>query len=131
MFIRASLPRPSTSWAETIASRARDSIAIRISVRLGSRPTHPAAALRRPVAPRHRPVGDEAAEVVQSRQVEELERPAEPVGPPAVPGRAMDGPVVEGIPPELTGRAECVGWDTGDGVAAEELRVRFVVGAPG
>src|SRR4051812_38963192 len=49
-----------------------------------SRAAPPASPGRRPRAGRNRPVRDEAAEVVDPRGIDELERPAEPLAPPAV-----------------------------------------------
>ena len=62
----------------------------------------------------HRPVGDEAAEVVDARQVDELERAAEALDPPAVAVGAHRGPVVERVAPELARLRERVGRDAGD-----------------
>ena len=55
---------------------------------LRARTGPPAAVLGRPVPLRDRPVGDEAAEVVDAAEVDELERAAEALAPPAVARRA-------------------------------------------
>ena len=89
----------------------------------------PAAALRRRVPRRNRPVRDEAAEVVDPADVDELERAPEALAPPAVAGRTVDGPVVERVPPALAGRAERVGRRAGDLAAREQLRPAGVIGA--
>ena len=65
-----------------------------------ARPGPPAAVLRGLVVLGDRPVGDEAAEVVDAAYVDEFERAAEALAPPAVAGRAVRGPVVERIPPD-------------------------------
>src|SRR5262249_34561340 len=96
-------------------------------VRAGPGP--PVAGLRRRVPRRNRPVGDEAAEVVDATEVEELERAPEPLLPPAKDGRTVDRPVVERVPPALAGRAERIGRRTGDLTVGEQLRPALVVGA--
>ena len=92
-----------------------------------SRAMPPVAGERRLVARRHRPVGDEAAEVVDARGVDELEGAAEALDPPAVARLAQQPPVVERIAPELPGRAPRVGRHAGDRVLLEELGVREVI----
>ncbi len=78
----------------------------------------------------HRPVGDEAAEVVDPRQVEELERAPQPLDPPAIAAPLQRRPVVQRVAPQLA--------LVGVGVraarrprtpVAEQLGVRAVVGA--
>ena len=64
----------------------------------------PAAGRRRRRAERYGPGGDEAAEMVDPRQVDELERAAEPLGPPAVPLCAVRRPAVERVAPQLAVR---------------------------
>src|SRR4029079_4248253 len=49
---------------------------------LGAGASPPAPALRRRVPRRNRPVGDEAAEVVDAGEVDELQRAPEPLAPP-------------------------------------------------
>ncbi len=93
----------------------------------GSRP--PVSALRRRVPRRNRPVGDEAAEVVDAAEVDELERAPETLAPPVEAGRAVDGPVVQRVPPALAGRAQRVGRRAGDLAAGEQLRPAVVIGA--
>src|SRR5262249_10762325 len=75
------------------------------------------------------PVGDEAAEVVEPREVDELERAAEALDPPAVALRARHGPAVGRIAPELAGAAVAVGRRAGHEPPAEEFRARGEVGA--
>src|SRR5207302_4670235 len=96
---------------------------------LGAGPGSPTAFLRRRVARRDRPVGDETAEVVDAAEVDELEDTPEPLAPPAVAGRAVDGPVVERIPPALAARAERVGRGTRDLASREQLGPAAQVGA--
>ena len=96
---------------------------------LGAGAGPPAPALRRRVPRRNRPVGDEAAEVVDAGEVDELEGAPEPLAPPVEAGRAVDGPVVERVPPALAGRAERVGRRAGDLAAREQLRPAIVIGA--
>ncbi len=96
---------------------------------LSARAGAPAAALRSSVPRRNRPVGDEAAEVVNACQVDELEGTAEALGPPAVVRRPVDAPVVQRIAPVLAGAGEIVGRRACDLAPAEELRVREVLSA--
>ena len=78
---------------------------------------------------RDRPELGEAAEVVDAGQVEERQRPAQALDPPAV-AVARDGvPVEERIAPVLAERAEPVGRRPGDEPRQEEVRVRAVVDA--
>ena len=91
---------------------------------LGARARAASARASRVRVPRRdRPVGDEAAEVVDAREVDELERAPEALDPPAVAGRAVRGPVVERVAPELAVRAERVGRRAGDLAVREELRL--------
>ena len=78
---------------------------------------------------RNRPVGDEAAEVVDPHQVDELEATPEALRPPAIPAPLQRRPVIERIPPELARGAERVGRRAGDETPPEELRMERVVGA--
>ena len=83
-------------------------------------------------APRgHRPVGREAAEVVDAGEVEELEGAAQALDPPAVAPAAQRGPVVDRVAPQLALVGEGVGRDAGHDVVAEELGPADVVGAAG
>src|SRR6185437_10740566 len=89
-------------------------------LRAGAR--SPASAFGRRVPRRDRPVGDEAAEVVDPAQVDELEGAPEALSPPAVAGRAVRGPVVERVPPALAGRTERIGRRPRHLAVREELR---------
>jgi len=59
----------------------------------------------------------------------QLELAPQPLDPPAVARAAHRRPVVEGVAPQLPGRAEQVGWHPGDETGLEELGMRPVVGA--
>ena len=82
-------------------------------------------------AARHRPVGDEAAEVVDPRDVEQLERAPQALGPPAVAAPLQRRPVVQRVAPQLPLVGVGVGRRARDRVVAEQLRVRAVVGRAG
>ncbi len=69
----------------------------------------PAPVARGLVALGDRPVRDEAAEVVDAREVDELEDAAEALDPPAVARRAVHGPVVERVAPVLAVGVQRVG----------------------
>ena len=92
-------------------------------------PRPPASARRGRVPRRDRPVRDEAAEVVDAREVDELEDAPEALDPPVVAGRAVHRPVVERVAPALAVRAQRVGRRAGDLAAREELRPALDVGA--
>ena len=72
---------------------------------------------------RDRPVRDEATEVVEAGQVEELEGPAEALDPPVVSLRGVRRPPVERVPPVLAVRVEVVGRCAGDPGRVEQLRM--------
>ena len=78
---------------------------------------------------RDRPVRDEPSEVVEARQVDQPERPAQPLDPPAVAVGAHRTPVVERVAPELTLGGEHVGRDARDLAGLEQPRPGLVVGA--
>ena len=99
--------------------------------RRASRAADPAPRARVGGAARDRPVGDEAAEVVDAREVEEVERAPEALDPPAVAAAAQRRPVVDRVAPELALRGEVVRRRAGDDVVAEQLRMGDVVGAAG
>ena len=65
-------------------------------------------------AGRHRPVRGEAPEVVDPETVDEPERAAHAIDPPAVARRGDRVPVVERVAPELSARVEIVGRRAGD-----------------
>ena len=96
---------------------------------LDARPAPPAAVPRRLVRRRDRPVGDESAEVVDARDVDELGDAAEALDPPAVARRTVRRPVVERVAPVLAVRAQRVRRRAGDLAVREELRPRLDVGA--
>ena len=108
-------PRSSAMTASSPSSRS----AARNSAR--ARPAEPAPADGVARALRHRPVGDEPAEVVDPRHVEHRERAAQPLDPPAVAATVQRGPVVDRVAPELALRGVGVrrhaGLQTGAGTA--------------
>ena len=78
---------------------------------------------------RDRPELGEAAEVVDAGQVEERERPAQALDPPAVAVARGGVPVEERVAPVLAERAEPVGRRPGDEAGQEEVGVRALVDA--
>src|SRR5205823_10818467 len=68
-------------------------------------------------------------EVVDAAEIDELERPPEALPPPAEAGRAVDGPVVQRVPPALAARAEGVGRRAGDLAVREQLRPGREIGS--
>src|SRR6266511_3077161 len=89
----------------------------------------PTAVLSGLVPFRNRPVRDETAEMVDARHVDELEGAPKTLAPPAVTRCAVRAPVVQRIAPVLTRRGQVVRRGTRDFAAAEELRVREMLGA--
>ncbi len=55
------------------------------------------------------PIRFKAAEVVDSERIDELESMANALDPPCIALFCVDGPVIEGISPELSGCGEIVG----------------------
>ena len=94
-------------------------------------PASPAARSRAAGARGHRPVGHEAAEVIDARQVGQLGGAPQALDPPAVAVAAQRAPVVERVAPELSGRAQGIGRGSRDEAALEDLGVGDVVGAAG
>ena len=119
-------PRFSAISGQLAAQRAAGGVE-----RRAAGPARPAPAERVAGAAGHRPVGGEAAEVVDPREVEELERAAQAVGPPAVAAALQRAPVVQRVAPQLALVGVRVGRRAGDGVGAEQLGVRAVVDRPG
>src|SRR5581483_2949273 len=81
--------------------RQRPELSLRGAKQLLARPAPPAPRLRGLHPLPHGPVRNEAAEVVDAREIEESERPAEALDPPAVSVPPHRAPVVERVPPEL------------------------------
>ena len=96
-----------------------------------ARPALPVPGQRVAGPRRHRPVGDEAAEVVDAGEVVEVERAPQPLDPPAVAAPLQRRPVVERVAPQLALVGERVGRRAGDGAGLEQLGVGPVVGAAG
>jgi hypothetical protein len=96
-----------------------------------ARPALPAAAERMPGALRHGPIGAEAAEVVDPREVVELEGAAQPLGPPAIAAPLQRRPVVERVAPQLSLVGVGVRRGARHRVVAEQLGMRAVVDRAG
>ena len=79
------------------------------------------AAARVARARRDRPVGDEAAEMVDADEIEERERAPQPLDPPAVAAAPQRRPVVERVAPPLARAAKASGGAPAHGAALEEL----------
>ena len=94
-----------------------------------ARPAPPAAAERVARAGRHRPVGHEAAEVVDAREVDELEGPPQARHPPAVAAPLQRRPVVDRVAPQLALVGERVRRRARDHAGLEELGMGAVLGA--
>ena len=95
------------------------------------RPARPPPAERVTGAARHGPVRREAAEVVDTREVDEVERAPQAVRPPAVAASPERPPVVQRVAPQLALVRVGVGRGAGHRVGAEQLGVRAVVDRPG
>ena len=77
------------------------------------------------------PVGDEAAEVVDSRQIEQVECAPQALDPPAITPPPQRRPVVERVAPQLALVGERVGRHARHVTVLEQLGVGAVVGAAG
>src|SRR5581483_3331994 len=62
---------------------------------------------------------------------EQVERPAQPLDPPAVAPASDRGPVVERVAPQLPAGGERVRWSARDRALLEELGMGAVIGAAG
>src|SRR5262249_14804847 len=117
-------------WCLPLVQRRRNSVE-----HSPARTLDPGAVDRRFGASRHFPGSLEAAEMIDAHQIDLLEQPAESRDPPRMPGVGHRLPVVEGVAPQLTGRAEVVGWYASHDprltvfVEFEETLVRPDVGA--
>ena len=78
-----------------------------------------------------RPVRDETAEVVDPREVEQLQRALHAVHPPAVAGALKRGPVIQRVAPELAADRVFIGRRTGHEPLLKEARMGQVIGARG
>ena len=119
--------------AEVLGDQRQRRRARRAAASNGARPGPRCQRPRQRVAgaARHRPVGDEAAEVVDPREVVELERAPQALDPPAVAAALQRRPVVQRVAPQLALVGVRVGRRAGHRVVAEQLRVGAVVGRPG
>ena len=104
------------------------------SLRAASKTAAPGPRRQRPARGRaracgHRPVRDEAAEVVDAGEVGQLARSSQALDPPAVAVASQRGPVVERVAPQLPGGAERVRRGTRHDAALEEPGVGAVIGA--
>ena len=118
-------PRSSAITGSAPSSRAAASNTARPG------PAAPAPAARVGRARGHGPVGDEAAEVVDPRDVEEIERPAQALGPPAIAAALQRRPVIQRVAPQLAEVGVDVRRRARHLAAAKQLGVREVVGAAG
>ena len=91
----------------------------------------PAPAARVGRALGHRPVGDEAAEMIDPGDIEERERASQALGPPAVAALLQRRPVIQRVAPQLAAIAVGVGRRARDVAGAKQLRPSAVVGAAG
>src|SRR5712692_10628907 len=76
---------------------------------VGARTLHPLSGLSRWRARWNVPRGREAAEVIQANRIHVSEQGTQPVDRPPIAGCAQGLPVVNGIAPQLSLRAEVVG----------------------
>ena len=92
-------------------------------------PAPPSPVARGLVPRRDRPVRDVAAEVVDAREVDELEHAAEALDPPVIARRVVHRPGVERIAPVLAVRVQRVRRRAGHLAVGEQLRPRLDVRA--
>src|SRR4051812_4747582 len=74
---------------------------------------HPAAIDGSFLAGRHLPVGHEAAEVIQPRDIDQCQCRAEALDPPAVALAGQHIPAIQRVAPQLPGEAEVIRWYAG------------------
>src|ERR1700728_1287907 len=96
----------------------------------GSRTRHPLPRLSRLRSRWNVPRSREPAEVIQANHIDVSQQSAQPIDAPPITSRTHGIPVVNGIAPQLTLRAEIIGRNSGDEarpmllIEQEELRVR-------
>src|SRR5215831_2267382 len=79
---------------------------------LGARTQYPLTALGCWCTRRYAPRRRERAEMIQADDVDLSQNRADAVDPPTIAGPAKSVPIVDGVPPELSLRAEVVGRDS-------------------
>src|ERR1700728_2681455 len=80
----------------------------------GSRPRHPLPRLSRLRFGWNVPRSREPAEVIQANHIDVSQQSAQPIDAPPITSRPHGIPVVNGIAPQLTLRAEIIGRNSGD-----------------
>src|SRR5207249_9236647 len=97
-------------FAEILSNQRQISqLGLQMNEQVRSRPGYPSTLLGRLLAERHLPGGAEAAKVIESNDIDQLERRLHPVHPPGVAGLSHRLPVVVRVPPELTGLGKVIG----------------------
>src|ERR1700685_4658101 len=80
----------------------------------GSRTRHPLPGLSRWRSGWNVPGSREPAEVIQTNQIDVSQQSEQSIDAPSITGRTQGIPVVNGIAPQLTLRAEIIGRNSGD-----------------
>src|SRR5271170_3409305 len=80
----------------------------------GSRTRHPLPGLSRWRSGCNVPRGREPAEVIQANHIDMSQHRTQPIDAPPITSRTHGIPVVNGIAPQLTLRAEVIGRNSGD-----------------
>src|ERR1700722_7916282 len=96
----------------------------------GARTWHPLPGLSRWRSDWNVPRSCESAEVIEANHIDVSQQSTQPVDAPPIPSRTQGIPVVNGIAPQLTLRAEIVGRNSGDKARAPLLieQEKFWVG---
>src|ERR1700678_1267709 len=87
----------------------------------GSRTRHPLPGLSRRRSGWNVPRSREPAEVIEANHIDVSQQSTQPIDAPAITSRTHRIPVVNGIAPQLTLRAEIIGRNSGDEAWAKLL----------
>src|ERR1700733_14635882 len=89
-------------------------LGLRCLKKAGSRTRHPPPGLSRWRSGWNVPASRESAEVIQANHIDVSQQSTQPIDAPAITGRTQGIPVVNGIAPQLTLRAEIIGRNSSD-----------------
>src|ERR1700683_1675381 len=87
---------------------------LRCLKKIGSRTRHPLPGLSRWRSGWNVPRSREPAEVIQANHIDVSQQSTQPIDAPPITSRTRGIPVVNGIAPQLTLRAEIIGRNSGD-----------------
>src|SRR5580692_1854690 len=87
---------------------------LRCLKKIGSRTRYPLPGLSRWRSGGNMPCSHKPAEVIQANHIDVSQQSTQPIDAPPITSRTQGIPVVNGIAPQLTLRAEIIGRNSGD-----------------